>query len=93
MIYVVINKICLSKITDVVVPWIRLLASTISPRRLRFVPGSVHVGFVMDKVTMWRFYFELFGFPLSVSFHAGSSYSYTARGINNWHLGGSSSET
>jgi hypothetical protein len=33
------------------------------------MPGSVHVGFVVDKVTLGLVLPKYFGFPLSVSFH------------------------
>jgi hypothetical protein len=32
------------------VPWLRLLVADLSPRRAGFDPGSVHVGFVVNKV-------------------------------------------
>jgi hypothetical protein len=31
-------------------PWLRRLVTSLLPQRPRFVPGSVHVGFVVDKV-------------------------------------------
>jgi hypothetical protein len=34
-----------------------------------FDPGSVHVGFVVDKVALGQVLPQYFGFPLSVSFH------------------------
>jgi hypothetical protein len=34
------------------VPWLRRLAAGLSPRRPGFDPGSVHVGFIMDKVAL-----------------------------------------
>jgi hypothetical protein len=35
-----------------------------------FYPGSVHVGFVVDKVALGQVFSpEYFGFPLSISFH------------------------
>jgi hypothetical protein len=34
------------------VPWLRRLAAGLPPRRPGFDPGSVHVGFVVDKVTL-----------------------------------------
>jgi hypothetical protein len=34
------------------VPWLRRLATGLSLRMPRFVPGSVHVGFVMDEVAL-----------------------------------------
>jgi hypothetical protein len=34
------------------VPWLRRLAASLPPRRPGCDPGSVHVGFVMDKVAL-----------------------------------------
>jgi hypothetical protein len=34
------------------VPWLRRLVADVSPRRPGFYPGSVHVGFVVDKVAL-----------------------------------------
>jgi hypothetical protein len=34
-----------------------------------FEPGSGHVGFVVDKVTLGQFFCEYFGFPCQSSFH------------------------
>jgi hypothetical protein len=34
------------------VPWLRRLAAGFPPRRPGFDPGSVHVGFVVDKVAL-----------------------------------------
>jgi hypothetical protein len=49
------------------------MAQTVSRRpptaEARFDPGSVHVGFVVDKVALDRFFPEYFGSPLSISFH------------------------
>jgi hypothetical protein len=36
------------------VPWLRRLAAGLPPRRPGFDPGSVHVGFVVDKVALGR---------------------------------------
>jgi hypothetical protein len=54
-----------------VVPWFKLTLAGLSPRRLGFDPGSLHVRFVVGKVTLKQvsFFFEYFGFPLSVSFY------------------------
>jgi hypothetical protein len=35
----------------------------IIPRRLRFDPESVHVGFLVDKVALGQVFLEYFGFP------------------------------
>jgi hypothetical protein len=37
---------------QLVVPWLRRFVAGFSPRRAGFDPGSVHVGFVVDKVTL-----------------------------------------
>jgi hypothetical protein len=37
---------------DLAVPWLRRLAARLPPRRPGFDPGSVHVGFVVDKVAL-----------------------------------------
>jgi hypothetical protein len=36
------------------VPWLRRLVAGLSPRRPGFEPGSVHVGFVVEKVILIR---------------------------------------
>jgi hypothetical protein len=51
------------------VPWLRRLVAVLSPRRPGFNHGSVHVGFVVDKVALGQVFPEYFGFPLSISFH------------------------
>jgi hypothetical protein len=43
-------------------PWLRRLVAGLSPRRPGFDPGSVHVGFVVDKVALGQ------GFPRVVRF-------------------------
>ena len=40
------------------------------PRRPEFDSGSVHMGFLLDKVSLGQVIFpEYFGFPLSITFH------------------------
>jgi hypothetical protein len=52
------------------VSWLRRLVAGLSPRKPVFDPGSIHVGFVVEKVALGQvFFFEYFGFPLSISFH------------------------
>jgi hypothetical protein len=43
-----------------------------------FAPGSIHVGFVVDKVALalGRFFSEFFGFSLPISFHHCSIFIY-----------------
>jgi hypothetical protein len=36
-------------------PWLKRLVAGLSPRRPGFAPGSIHVGFVVDKVALGRF--------------------------------------
>jgi hypothetical protein len=48
------------------------MAQAVSRRPLtvvQFVPGSVHVGFVVDKVTLEHVFCDFFGFLLSLSLH------------------------
>jgi hypothetical protein len=47
---------------------LKQLDTGLSPRKPRFAPGSVHVGFMVDKVTLGQVFLEFFGFPLSKSF-------------------------
>jgi hypothetical protein len=52
------------------VPRLRRLVVGLPPRRPGFDPGSVRVGFVVDKVALGQvFPPEYFGFPLSISIH------------------------
>jgi hypothetical protein len=48
------------------VPWLRRLVAGLSPRRLGFDPGSVHVGFVLDKVVLGQVFLRVLRFsPVS----------------------------
>jgi hypothetical protein len=49
------------------VPWLRRLVAGIRPRRPGFDPGSVHVGFVVDKVALGQVFLRVLRF-LPVSF-------------------------
>jgi hypothetical protein len=42
--------------------WLRRLATGLSPRRPRFVRGSVHMGFVVDKVVLGQVSFRVLRF-------------------------------
>jgi hypothetical protein len=44
------------------VPWFRRLAAGLSPRRPGFDPGSVHVGFVVDKMALGQVYLRVLRF-------------------------------
>jgi hypothetical protein len=57
------------------------------------MPGSVHVGFVVDKVALGQGFLRVLPFSLSISFHHCPPCSYIALGINNRPSGGRSSET
>jgi hypothetical protein len=46
------------------VPWLRLLVAGLSPRRPGFNPGSVHVGFVVDKVAQGQVFPRVLRFSL-----------------------------
>jgi hypothetical protein len=47
-------------------PWLRWLVAGLSPWGPEFVPRSIHVGFVVDKVALGQFFSEFFGFPLVI---------------------------
>jgi hypothetical protein len=47
-----------------------------SPQKSMFTPGSVHVGFAVDNVAFGQCLSKFFGFPLALSLHRVSPYSY-----------------
>jgi hypothetical protein len=47
----------------VAVPWFRRLVTGLLPWRPGFDPGSVYVGFVVDKVALGQVFPEYFVFP------------------------------
>jgi hypothetical protein len=62
------------------VPWLRSLVAGLSPRRPRFAPGSIRVGFVVDKVALEQVFLKVLRFsPVNISFHR--------RSPNSYHLG------
>jgi hypothetical protein len=60
---------CIINIIYGAVPWFRQLVTGLSPRRPEFDPGSVHVGFVVDKLALGQVFPRVLQFPLSISFH------------------------
>jgi hypothetical protein len=55
------------KINYMAVPLVRHLVTSLSPRRPEFAPGSVHMGFVVDKVTLGQIFLRILRFtPVSV---------------------------
>jgi hypothetical protein len=52
---------------QMVVPWLRRLLASLSPRRPRFAPGSVHVGSAVDTVTLGQVSLRvLWLYPVSI---------------------------
>jgi hypothetical protein len=47
----------------VAVPWLRRLVTGLSPHRPGFDPGSVHVGFLVDKVALGQVFPRVLPFP------------------------------
>jgi hypothetical protein len=43
-----------------------------------FAPGSVHVGFVLDKMATGQVYLRVLRYSLSISYHRGSPYTHIA---------------
>jgi hypothetical protein len=71
------------------VPWYRWLATNLSLQRPGFIPRSVRVEFVMDKLALGQIFLQVLQVSLSASFHHGSIIIW---GINNRPVGGCSSE-
>jgi hypothetical protein len=76
------EPICECKLGRVVVPWLRRLVADISPRRPGFVPGSIHVRFVVDKVALGQAFLRVLRFsPVNIippslspnSYHLGNA--------------------
>jgi hypothetical protein len=64
-----LRKIRNSKVKEpnLAVPWLRRLVTGLSPRRPGFDPGSVHVGFVVDKVALGQAFLRVLRFsPVSL---------------------------
>jgi hypothetical protein len=75
------------------VPWLRRLVATLSPRRLGFALGTVHVGFV-DKLALGQVFLRVLLFPpVSIIPPRLSIQSHNTRGMNNRPVSGRSSET
>jgi hypothetical protein len=45
------------------------ISRRLSPRRLGFAPRSVHMGFVVDTVTLGQVYLQVLRFLLVIFFH------------------------
>jgi hypothetical protein len=52
-----VSLYCLNLTPGRAVPWLRSLVAGLSPRRPGFAPGSIHVGFVVDKVALGQVFF------------------------------------
>jgi hypothetical protein len=73
-------------------PWFRWLVVGISRRRTRFAPGSIHVGFVVDKVALGQAFHPFLRFsPVSIIPPPFSIL--VIRGMTNMSVSGNSSET
>jgi hypothetical protein len=53
------------------IPWLRWLVISLSLQRPGFTPGSVYMGFEVDKQHWDRFFSKFFSFLVSVSFYRG----------------------
>jgi hypothetical protein len=75
------------------VPWLRQLVAGLSPRSPGFVTGSIHVGFVVEKVALGQVSLRVLRFsPVNIippSFYILIHYL----GMNSTSVSGSSSET
>jgi hypothetical protein len=69
-------------------PWLTQFINNLSLWRPMFMPGLVHVRFVVDEGHWDRFFSNIFGLPLSIQLHCGSPYLY---GMDNNPIHGHSS--
>jgi hypothetical protein len=53
---------CLYQQSNTAVPWLRRLVAGLPPRRPGFDAGSVHVGFVVDKVALGQLFLPVLRF-------------------------------
>jgi hypothetical protein len=50
-----------------VVPWLRSLVAGLSPLNPEFAPGSIHVGFLVDKVALGKVFLRVLRFsPVNI---------------------------
>jgi hypothetical protein len=56
-------------------------------KRPEFAPGSVHVELAVDRMALGQHFLRVLRFPLSESFHRGSTYSYTCIWSGGWTTG------
>jgi hypothetical protein len=69
-----------AKSNSVTVLAVTIGATGLSPRRPGFAPGSIHVGFVVDKVALGQVFLQVLRvYPVNISFHR--------RSPNSSHLG------
>jgi hypothetical protein len=92
------NKSHATKSAEYHLPFSHAMAQVVSSRPLT-AEARVLTGVNPCGICSWqsgsgtRFFSEFFGFPLSLSFHRGSSYSYIICGMISRPVGGRSSET
>jgi hypothetical protein len=75
------------------VPWLRRLVAGLSSRSPGFAPGSIHVGFVVDKVELRQDFLRVLRFSPVNIIPPSFSIIHIIRGMNNMSGSGSSSET
>jgi hypothetical protein len=74
------------------VPWLRWLVAGHSPRRSGFAPGSIHVGFMVDKIALRQVFLRVLRFPCQCHSTVALQ-THIIWGMNNMFDSGSSSET
>jgi hypothetical protein len=72
--------------------WLRRLVVDLILWRPWFASGSVHVGFVVDKVAPGQVFLRVIRILLPISFHCGSLFPCIMWGMSNRHVGGRISE-
>jgi len=49
-----LNQICWNRTSQVAKPWLRHFVAGFSLWRTKFNPRTIYVGFVADRVSLWR---------------------------------------
>jgi hypothetical protein len=71
--------------------WLRQIVAGLSLQGVRFVPGSVHVGFMVDRLALGQVFLGVVQFSCHYSTRA--PYLYIIGWMNNRPIGRLSSET
>jgi hypothetical protein len=77
------NSIHYTKGCHRAMPWLRSLVAGLSPRRPRFAPGSIHVGFVVVKVALGQVFLRVLRFSRQYIIPPSLSETHVIWGMRN----------